>query len=408
MSDKEIDTYKTQPDNSGHFGTHGGRFVPEPLMPVINEIAEAYMEARKDPTFIEELNYYFKHYVGRPSPVYFAERLTQEIGGAKIYFKREDLNHTGAHKINNSVGQALLAKRMGKTRLIAETGAGQHGVASATVAARFNMPCVVYMGKVDVERQMPNVFRMELLGTEVKPVTTGSATLKDAINEAMKDWVANIHNTYYLFGTAAGPHPFPVMVRDFQTIVGIESKEQMMEIEGRLPNAIVACVGGGSNAIGLFHPYLDDTDVQIVGVEPGGDGIETGKHGAPLTASTTPGVLHGSRSYIMQNDDGQILESHSISAGLDYPGVGAEHSWLKDMGRAKYVAINDDEALDMFHRITRLEGIIPALESSHAVAHAAKMAKEMDKNDIILVNLSGRGDKDIPTVAKLMGQNIVE
>ncbi|MCP4393710.1 MAG: tryptophan synthase subunit beta [Alphaproteobacteria bacterium] len=408
MSDKKIDTYTNGPDDSGHFGIHGGRFVPEPLMPVINEIKDAYEEAKKDPEFIAELKYFFKHYVGRPSPVYFAERLTEEIGGAKIYFKREDLNHTGAHKINNAVGQALLAKRMGKKRLIAETGAGQHGVATATVAARFNMSCAIYMGEVDVKRQMPNVFRMKLLGSEVHPVTVGSATLKDAINEAMKDWVANMKDTYYLFGTAAGPHPFPAMVRDFQKIIGEESKEQMNEIEGRLPDTIVACVGGGSNAIGLFHPYLDDTDVKIVGVEPGGDGIETGRHGAPLTASTTPGILHGSRSYIMQNDDGQILESHSVSAGLDYPGVGAEHSWLKDMGRAQYVAINDDEALEMFHTITRTEGIIPALESSHAVAHAAKMAKEMSKDEIILVNLSGRGDKDIPTIAKLMGHDIVE
>ncbi|PHS72043.1 MAG: tryptophan synthase subunit beta [Cycloclasticus sp.] len=390
------------PDEQGHFGPYGGTFVAETLMGSIEELNEAYQKYMQDPEFLAELDTDLHDYVGRPSPVYHAKRLSDETGGAQIYLKREDLNHTGAHKVNNTIGQALLAKRMGKTRIIAETGAGQHGVATATVAARLGLECVVYMGAEDIQRQSPNVYRMRLLGAEVVPVTSGSQTLKDALNEALRDWVTNIDNTYYIIGTVAGPHPYPAMVRDFQTIIGRESREQMLEKTGRLPDALVACVGGGSNAIGLFHPFIEDEEVAIYGVEAAGLGVETGKHSAPLCAGK-PGVLHGNRTYLMADEDGEILETHSISAGLDYPGVGPEHSWLKDIGRAEYVNINDDEALEAFHQLTRVEGIIPALESSHAVAYATKLAKTMDKDQTILVNLSGRGDKDIFTIAKIEG-----
>lgn len=390
------------PDKKGHFGPYGGLFVGETLMESINELREAYETCKNDPDFIAELDADLQDYVGRPTPVYHAERLSRELGGAQIYLKREDLNHTGAHKINNTVGQALLAKRMGKTRIIAETGAGQHGVATATVAARLGLECVIYMGADDIQRQSPNVYRMRLLGAKVVPVSSGSCTLKDALNEALRDWVTNIDNTYYIIGTVAGPHPYPEMVRDFQTIIGRESRAQMLKKTGCLPDALVACVGGGSNAIGLFYPYIEDDNVAIYGVEAGGLGVETGKHSAPLCAGQS-GVLHGNRTYLMANEDGQIIETHSISAGLDYPGVGPEHSWLKDIGRAKYVSINDDEALEAFHTLTRVEGIIPALESSHAVAYACKLAKTMSKDETILVNLSGRGDKDIFTIAKIEG-----
>jgi len=390
------------PDNTGHFGPYGGVFVAESLMESIEELNNAYKKYMQDPLFLKELDADLQDYVGRPSPVYYAERLSTENGGAQIYLKREDLNHTGAHKINNTIGQALLAKRMGKTRIIAETGAGQHGVATATVAARLGLECVVYMGAEDIQRQAPNVYRMKLLGAEVVSVTSGSKTLKDALNEAMRDWVTNIDTTYYIIGTVAGPHPYPAMVRDFQTIIGREGREQMLDKTGRLPDALVACVGGGSNAIGLFYPFIGDKSVAIYGVEAAGLGIETGQHSAPLSAGR-PGVLHGNRTYIMADDNGSIIETHSISAGLDYPGVGPEHSWLKDIGRANYVGITDDEALEAFHTLTRVEGIIPALESSHAVAYALKLAKTMDKEQTILVNLSGRGDKDIFTVAKLEG-----
>ncbi|MDC7691215.1 tryptophan synthase subunit beta [Vogesella indigofera] len=390
------------PDARGHFGPYGGVYVAETLMAALDELNAEYARAKADPAFWQEYHYELKHFVGRPSPVYHAKRWSEQLGGAQIYFKREDLNHTGAHKVNNTIGQALLARRMGKKRVIAETGAGQHGVASATVAARYGMECVVYMGSEDVKRQAPNVFRMKLLGATVVPVESGSKTLKDALNEAMRDWVTNIDSTFYILGTAAGPHPYPMLVRDFQRIIGIEAKEQMQEMVGRQPDMVVACVGGGSNAIGIFHPYVEVEGVRLVGVEAGGDGVATGRHAAPLTAGK-PGVLHGFRSYLMQDENGQIIETHSVSAGLDYPGVGPEHSLLKDIGRAEYVAINDDEALKAFEDCCHLEGIIPALESSHALAYAAKIAPTMAKDQIILVNLSGRGDKDINTVAGLMG-----
>jgi len=391
------------PDERGHFGQFGGSFVAETLVEALDELRVMYEKYRHDPEFLAEYAYDLKHFVGRPSPIYHAERLSDKIGGAQIYLKREDLNHTGAHKVNNTIGQALLAKRMGKPRVIAETGAGQHGVATATIAARLGLECVVYMGSEDVKRQAPNVFRMKLLGATVVPVESGSKTLKDALNEAMRDWVTNISNTFYIIGTVAGPHPYPMMVRDFQTVIGIEAKEQMQEMVGRQPDAIVACVGGGSNAMGIFHPYIDVPNVRLIGVEAAGDGMETGRHAAPLTATknSAVGVLHGNRTYLMQDADGNIIETHSVSAGLDYPGVGPEHAWLKDIKRAEYVGITDDEAMAAFHNLCRTEGIIPALESSHALAHAEKMAKTMSKDEIILVNLSGRGDKDINTVAKL-------
>jgi len=390
------------PDENGHFGPYGGKFVAETLMGPLEELTEAYTHYLKDPEFLAELDDELHHYVGRPSPLYHAKRWSEILGGAQIYLKREDLNHTGAHKINNTVGQALLAKRMGKTRIIAETGAGQHGVATATVAARLGLECVVYMGSEDIIRQSTNVFRMKLLGATVVPVESGSKTLKDALNEAMRDWVTNIDDTFYIIGTVAGPHPYPVMVRDFQTVIGREAKQQCLEQAGRLPDALVACVGGGSNAIGLFYPFIDDKDIAIYGVEAGGHGLETGHHAAPLNAGR-PGVLHGNRTYLMEDENGQIIETHSISAGLDYPGVGPEHSWLKDSGRAKYVAINDDEAIQAFHDLTKIEGIMPALESSHALAYTKKLTPKMRNDEIIIVNLSGRGDKDIQTVATLEG-----
>ena len=385
------------PDSRGHFGPYGGVFVAETLMHALAELREAYERYRRDPAFIAELNDELTHFVGRPTPVYHARRWSERLGGASIWLKREDLNHTGAHKVNNTVGQALLAKRMGKPRVIAETGAGQHGVASATVAARYGMECVVYMGAEDVVRQQQNVYRMELLGARVVPVESGSRTLKDALNEAMRDWVTNIENTFYIIGTVAGPHPYPMLVRDFQSVIGRECREQMPAEIGRQPDVIVACVGGGSNAAGIFHPYLDDPAVALVGVEAGGDGIATGRHAASLTAGV-PGVLHGNRTYLIQNEDGQILDTHSVSAGLDYPGVGPEHAWLKDSGRARYEVVDDEEALAAFHDCCRIEGIIPALESSHALAWAARVAPTMGRDKVILVNLSGRGDKDIHTV----------
>ncbi|MCD1264479.1 tryptophan synthase subunit beta [Shinella sumterensis] len=400
-----LNSFREGPDEDGRFGIFGGRFVAETLMPLILDLQEEWNKAKTDPAFQAELKDLGAHYIGRPSPLYYAERLTQHLGGAKIYFKREELNHTGSHKINNCIGQILLAKRMGKTRIIAETGAGQHGVASATVAARFGLPCVVYMGATDVERQAPNVFRMKLLGAEVKPVTAGSGTLKDAMNEALRDWVTNVDDTYYLIGTAAGPHPYPELVRDFQSVIGTEAREQILAAEGRLPDMVIAAVGGGSNAIGIFHPFLDDKDVQIVGVEAGGRGLEGEEHCASLTAGS-PGVLHGNRTYLLQDEDGQIKEGHSISAGLDYPGIGPEHAWLHDIGRAEYVPIMDDEALEAFQLLTRLEGIIPALEPSHAIAEVIKRAPKMGKDQIILMNLSGRGDKDIFTVGKILGMEL--
>jgi tryptophan synthase beta chain len=390
------------PDERGHFGPYGGMFVAETLMEPIQELNTAYQHFIKDPEFLAELDDDLRHYVGRPSPLYHAQRWSRELGGAQIYLKREDLNHTGAHKVNNTIGQALLAKRMGKTRIIAETGAGQHGVATATVAARLGLECVVYMGSVDVARQSLNVYRMKLLGATVVPVESGSKTLKDALNEALRDWVTNVDNTFYIIGTVAGPHPYPAMVRDFQSIIGRESKEQCLEMTGRLPDALVACVGGGSNAIGLFYPFIDDRSVKMYGVEAAGDGVETGRHSAPLCAGR-PGVLHGNRTYLIEDDDGEIIETHSISAGLDYPGVGPEHAWLKDTGRAQYVNITDEEALVGFHTLTELEGIIPALETSHAIAYAAKLAPTMDKDQIIIINVSGRGDKDILTLAQREG-----
>ena len=393
------------PDDAGHFGPYGGVFIAETLLGPVEALRQAYERYLKDPEFLAELDADLRHYVGRPSPLYFAERWSQRMGGARVFLKREDLNHTGAHKVNNTVGQALLAKRMGKTRIIAETGAGQHGVATATVAARLGLECVVYMGAEDIERQAPNVYRMKLLGARVVSVESGSRTLKDALNEAMRDWVTNIDDTYYIIGTVAGPHPYPAMVRDFNAVIGREAREQILAQAGRLPDALVACIGGGSNAIGLFYPFLDDTDVAIYGVEAGGEGIDTGRHAAPLTAGA-PGVLHGNRTYLLEDSDGQIVHAHSISAGLDYPGVGPEHAWLKDTGRANYVAINDDEALAAFHDLTRTEGIIPALESSHALSYAAKLAPGMSSEDIIIVNLSGRGDKDIQTVAAIEGTGL--
>jgi tryptophan synthase beta chain len=398
---KQTEHYQ-MPDESGHFGPYGGMFVAETLMGPLKELREAYEKYLEDPDFQAELDFELQQYVGRPSPLYYAERWSQTLGGARIYLKREDLNHTGAHKINNTVGQALLAKRMGKTRIIAETGAGQHGVASATVAARLGLECVVYMGAEDIERQAMNVFRMKLLGAEVVPVTSGSRTLKDALNEAMRDWVTNVDNTFYIIGTVAGPHPYPAMVRDFQAIIGRESREQILQHEGRLPDALVACVGGGSNAIGLFYPFLEDSEVAIYGVEAAGYGLDTGRHAAPLCAGK-PGVLHGNRTYLMEDSHGQIIHTHSISAGLDYPGVGPEHAWLKDSGRANYLSVNDDEALQGFHDLTRIEGILPALESSHALAYTSKLAPTMRQDQIIIVNLSGRGDKDIHTVANHEG-----
>lgn len=395
------DSYR-QPDARGHFGRYGGMFVPETLMHPLKELRIAYERYLKDETFLAELDTDLRDYVGRPSPIYHAERWSRELGGAQIFLKREDLNHTGAHKVNNTVGQALLARRMGKKRIIAETGAGQHGVATATVAARMGLECVVYMGEVDVARQEANVYRMRLLGAEVVAVNSGSRTLKDALNEAMRDWVTNVDNTFYIIGTVAGPHPYPAMVRDFQTVIGREARVQMLDRTRRLPDALVACVGGGSNAIGLFHPFLNDSEVAIYGVEAAGDGLETGNHAAPLCAGR-PGVLHGNRTYLMEDKDGQIIETHSVSAGLDYPGVGPEHAWLKDSGRARYDAVTDDEALTAFHALTRIEGIIPALESSHALAYVAKLAPTMGKDRSILVNLSGRGDKDMHTVAAREG-----
>ena len=390
------------PDQTGHFGPYGGIFVSETLIGPLEELKTAYEKYLHDPDFLAEFDHDLAHFVGRPSPLYFAERWTQQLGGAQIYLKREDLNHTGAHKVNNTVGQALLAKRMGKKRIIAETGAGQHGVATATVAARFGMQCIVYMGAEDIERQAPNVYRMKLLGAEVIPVQSGSRTLKDALNEAMRDWVGHVDDTFYIIGTVAGPHPYPAMVRDFQAIIGRETKTQSLSQCGRLPDALVACVGGGSNAIGMFHPFIEDEQVRLIGVEAGGDGVETGRHSAPLSAGR-PGILHGNRTYLMQNDDGQIIATHSISAGLDYPGVGPEHAWLKDTKRAEYVAVNDDQALAAFHQLARIEGIIPALESSHALAYVEHLAPSMSPNEIIVVNLSGRGDKDINTVATRSG-----
>ena len=401
QGEREAQPYNL-PDERGHFGPYGGIFVAETLIEPLEELKAAYERYRRDPEFIAELAYDLKHYVGRPSPIYHAERLSRTVGGAQIFLKREDLNHTGAHKINNTVGQALLAKRMGKRRIIAETGAGQHGVAAATVAARLGMECIVYMGSVDVQRQSLNVFRMKLLGATVVAVESGSKTLKDALNEALRDWVTNVDNTFYIIGTVAGPHPYPAMVRDFQAIIGRESREQMREMTGRLPDALVACVGGGSNAIGLFYPFIDDIEVAFYGVEAAGDGIETGRHSAPLSTGR-PGVLHGNRTYLMEDEDGEIIETHSISAGLDYPGVGPEHAWLKDSGRATYVGITDNEALKGFHALTELEGIIPALESSHAIAYAMKLAATMQPNQQILINLSGRGDKDINTIATREG-----
>jgi tryptophan synthase beta chain len=412
MNEAKPNTFRNQPDESGHFGQFGGRYVAETLMPLILELEKEYRKAKADPAFREEFDDLLEHYVGRPSPMYFAERLTEYFAnqsppgkGAQIWFKREELNHTGAHKINNCIGQILLARRMGKTRIIAETGAGQHGVATATVCARFGIPCVIYMGSTDVERQRPNVFRMKLLGTEVIPVESGAKTLKDAMNEALRDWVANVADTFYIIGTAAGPHPYPELVRDFQSVIGRESREQLLARTGRLPDLLLAAVGGGSNAIGLFHPFLDDPDVAMVGVEAAGFGLETGKHAASLMGGG-PGILHGNKTYLLQDEDGQITEAHSISAGLDYPGIGPEHSWLHESGRVKYVPITDDEALEAFQLCCKLEGIIPALESAHALAALPQLAKTMDKDRIILVNVSGRGDKDIFTVADALGVDL--
>ena len=395
-------SYRTGPDERGHFGIYGGRFVAETLMPLILELDEAYAAAKADPAFRAELDQFLAHYVGRPSPLYFAERLTAHLGGAKIYFKRDELNHTGAHKINNCMGQILLARRMGKTRIIAETGAGQHGVATATVAARFGLPCVVYMGETDIERQRPNVFRMRLLGAEVRPVNSGTATLKDAMNDALRDWVANVHDTFYIIGTVAGPHPYPAMVRDFQTVIGDEVREQILAAEGRLPDTLVACIGGGSNAMGLFHPFLDEADIAIIGVEAAGEGVETGKHAASLTGGR-PGVLHGNRTYLLQTDDGQIIDAHSISAGLDYPGIGPEHAWLFDTGRVTYTAVTDAAALEAFQLCSALEGIIPALEPAHALAHVMQIAPDLPADHLLVMNMCGRGDKDVFAVAKTLG-----
>ncbi len=402
MTIQTPNSFRTGPDETGHFGLFGGRFVAETLMPLILSLEEAYKVAKADPEFHAEMNGYLAHYVGRPSPLYFAERLTEHLGGAKIYLKRDELNHTGAHKVNNVLGQILLARRMGKKRIIAETGAGQHGVATATLCARFGLECIVYMGAVDVERQKPNVFRMKMLGAEVIPVQSGSKTLKDAMNEALRDWVTNVENTFYCIGTAAGPHPYPGMVRDFQSVIGREAREQMLEREGRLPDSLVACIGGGSNAIGLFHPFLDDKDVAIYGVEAAGHGIHTGAHAASLTGGR-PGVLHGNRTYLLMNEDGQITEGHSISAGLDYPGIGPEHSWLHDIGRVKYISATDKEALEAFQLLSKLEGIIPALEPAHAIAKVMELAPTFPRDHLMIVNLCGRGDKDIFTVADHLG-----
>ena len=397
--------YTAYPDADGRFGDYGGRYVPETLMPLVHELDAAYRAAKADPAFQAELAGYMRHYVGRPSPLYFASRLTEHFGGAKIYLKREELNHTGSHKINNCMGQILLAMRMGKTRIIAETGAGQHGVATATVCARFGLPCVVYMGAVDVERQKPNVFRMNLLGARVEAVTAGSATLKDAMNEALRDWVTNVHDTYYLIGTAAGMHPYPEMVRDFQAVIGQEARQQVLEAEGRLPDAVVACVGGGSNAIGIFHPFLNDDGVKLIGVEAAGEGMETGRHAAAINGGR-PGVLHGNMTYLLQDAEGQIEEAHSISAGLDYPGIGPEHSWLHDVGRATYLTATDLESLDAFKLTAELEGILPAIESAHALARIGDIAKDVGKGGVVVLNLSGRGDKDVATVANHLGMQI--
>jgi len=397
--------YAAFPDASGRFGDYGGRYIPETLMPLVLALEGAYAAAKTDGAFQAELAGYLETYVGRPSPLYFARRLTDHFGGAKIYLKREELNHTGAHKINNCLGQILLARRMGKTRIIAETGAGQHGVATATVCALFGLPCIVYMGAVDVERQAPNVLRMNLLGAEVRPVTSGAATLKDAMNEALRDWVSHVEDTYYLIGSAAGPHPYPVMVRDFQAVIGVETRAQILAAEGRLPGALVACVGGGSNAIGLFHPFLGDESVRLIGVEAAGEGLQGARHAAAL-AGGRPGVLHGAMSYLLQDADGQILEAHSISAGLDYPGVGPEHAWLHDVGRAEYLTASDDEALAAFQLCARLEGIVPALESAHALARLPEIAADLGKDGLVVLNLSGRGDKDLATVAARLGQAI--
>ncbi len=395
-------TFRAGPDEEGYFGLYGGRYVAETLMPLILAVDKAYSAAKADPSFQEELDYYLRDYVGRPSPLYFAEPMTRHYGGARIYFKRDELNHTGAHKINNCLGQALLARRMGKTRIIAETGAGQHGVATATVAARFGMSCTIYMGEVDIARQQPNVFRMKLLGAEVRPVTSGSRTLKDAMNEALRAWVADVEDTFYIIGTVAGPHPYPAMVRDFQSVIGTEARAQMMEREGRLPGTLVAAIGGGSNAMGLFHPFLDEPSVRMIGVEAGGEGIASGKHAASILGGR-PGVLHGNRTYLLQDEDGQIAEAHSISAGLDYPGIGPEHAWLADQGRIDFVSVTDQEAMDAFQLCTRIEGIIPALEPAHALAHVGKIAGDLPKDHLVLMNLCGRGDKDIFAVAERLG-----
>ncbi|MEQ8226913.1 MAG: tryptophan synthase subunit beta [Rhodospirillales bacterium] len=400
----KLNTYREGPDETGHFDIYGGRYVAETLMPLILEVEQAWEKAKNDSDFWDEFHRYMKHYVGRPSPLYLAERLTEEFGGAKVYFKRDELNHTGAHKINNTIGQILLARRMGKGRIIAETGAGQHGVATATVCALFGLPCVVYMGETDVKRQRPNVVRMKMLGAEIVPVTAGTGTLKDAMNEALRDWVSNVEDTFYIIGTAAGPHPYPAMVRDFQCVIGNETKEQMMEAEGRLPDTCIAAIGGGSNAIGLFHPFLDDKSVQLIGVEAAGHGIETGEHCASLNGGR-PGVLHGNRTYLLQTEDGQILDGHSISAGLDYPGIGPEHSWLRDTGRVEYVSATDKEALEAFQLCTRKEGIIPALEPSHALSYVAKIAPKLSKDHLIVMNMCGRGDKDVDAVAGYLGMD---
>ncbi|MCZ6605906.1 MAG: tryptophan synthase subunit beta [Alphaproteobacteria bacterium] len=391
-------TYRGGPDSHGHFGIHGGRFVAETLMPLVLAVEQAYENAKRDPDFAAELEYLFKHYVGRPSPLYWARRLTEHLGGAKIYLKRDELNHTGAHKINNCLGQILLARRMGKTRIIAETGAGQHGVATATVCALFGLPCVVYMGQADIERQQPNVFRMRLLGADVRTVTSGTATLKDAMNEALRDWVANVEDTFYIIGTVAGPHPYPAMVRDFQSVIGHETAEQMMEAEGRLPDTLVACIGGGSNAMGLFYPFLDEAAVELIGVEAAGRGLETGEHAASI-AGGRPGVLHGNRTYLLQDDDGQILDAHSISAGLDYPGIGPEHAWLHESGRVTYTSVTDAQALEAFQLCAEMEGIIPALEPAHALAHVMELAPKLAADHLLVMNMCGRGDKDIFSVA---------
>ena len=398
-------TYRNQPDERGHFGQFGGRYVAETLMPLILDLEREYRKAQADPAFQEQFDDLLEHYVGRPSPLYFAERLTEALGGGQIWFKREELNHTGAHKINNCIGQILLAIRMGKTRIIAETGAGQHGVATATVCARFGLPCTIFMGATDVARQQPNVFRMKLLGAEVIPVESGAATLKDAMNEALRHWVANVHDTFYIIGTAAGPHPYPELVRDFQSVIGKEARAQLLSRTGKLPDLLLAAVGGGSNAIGLFHPFLDDPDVKMIGIEAAGHGIDSGQHAASLTGGA-PGVLHGNKTYLLQDEDGQITEAHSISAGLDYPGIGPEHSWLHESGRVEYLPITDDEALEAFQLCCKLEGIIPALESAHALAALPKVAKDYAADQIILVNVSGRGDKDIFTVADALGVEI--